>query len=293
MTEVVPFEGYDEVKLLTEAAALEARSQHPLARAIMARAKALGIEAVPAEDFQSRTGLGAEGTVAGRRLYVGSPKLFTELGTPIAAATSHVERLQSEGNTVVLFGTREALHGLVAIADPLRPEAAEAVAALKRAGITRVVMLTGDNARAANAIGAKAGVDEVFADLSPEDKTKRVTELRARYGEVAMVGDGVNDAPALAAAAVGIAMGAAGTDVALETADVALMTDDLMRLPYLVTFSHRTWGVIQQNLVLSIVVIAVLSVGAVGGIFTLPIAVLAHEVSELLVISNGLRMLKS
>jgi heavy metal translocating P-type ATPase len=291
--EVVPFEDYDEVKLLTEAAALEARSQHPLARAIMARAKALGIEAVPAEDFQSRTGLGAEGTVAGRRLYVGSPKLFTELGTPIGAAPAHIERLQSEGNTVVLFGTKEALHGLVAIADPLRREAAEAVAALKRAGITRVVMLTGDNARAARAIGTKAGVDEVFADLSPEDKTKRVTELRERYGEVAMVGDGVNDAPALAASAVGIAMGAAGTDVALETADVALMTDDLMRLPYLIGFSRRTWGVIQQNLVLSIVVIAVLSVGAVGGFFTLTIAVLAHEVSEFLVISNGLRMLKS
>jgi heavy metal translocating P-type ATPase len=293
VTEVVTFEGYDEGRLLAEAAALEARSQHPLARAILARAKVAGVEATPADDFQSMTGLGAQGTVAGRRLYVGSPKFFTELGTPIGAAPAHIKRLQEAGNTVVLFGTKEALHGLVAIADPLRREAAEAVAALKRAGIARVVMLTGDNARAANAIGTKAGVDEVFADLSPEDKTKRVAELRERYGEVAMVGDGVNDAPALAAASVGIAMGAAGTDVALETADVALMTDDLMRLPYLVTFSRRTWGVIQQNLVLSIVVIAVLSLGAVGGLFALPIAVLAHELSELLVISNGLRMLRS
>ncbi|TAK31610.1 MAG: cadmium-translocating P-type ATPase [Myxococcaceae bacterium] len=293
VTEVVPFEGHDERSLLAEAAALEARSQHPLARAILARAKAAGVEAAPAEDFQSMTGLGTQGTVGGRRLYVGSPKLFAELGTPLAGAEAHIERLQEAGNTVVLFGTTEALHGLVAIADPLRPEAAEAVAALKRAGITRVVMLTGDNARAARAIGAKAGVDEVFADLSPEDKTRRVAELRARYGEVAMVGDGVNDAPALAAAAVGIAMGAAGTDVALETADVALMTDDLMRLPYLVGFSRRTWGVIRQNVVLSIVVIAVLAVGAVGGVFGLPVAVLAHEVSEFLVIANGLRMLRA
>jgi len=293
VTEVVPFEGYDEGRLLAEAAALEARSQHPLARAILGRARALGIEAAPAEDFQSMTGLGAQGVVEGRRAYVGSPKLFSELGTPIGAASADIERLQSEGNTVVLFGTKEALHGLVAIADPLRPEAAEAVAALKRAGITRVVMLTGDNARAARAIGAKAGVDEVFADLSPEDKTRRIAELRTRYGEVAMVGDGVNDAPALAEASVGIAMGAAGTDVALETADVALMTDDLSRLPYLMSFSRRTWGVIQQNLVLSIAVIAVLVVGAVGGFFALPVAVLAHEASELLVISNGLRMLKS
>ncbi len=293
VTEVVPFEGYDEGQLLAEAVALEARSQHPLARAVLARAKAAGIEAAPAEDFQSMTGLGAQGTVRGRRLYIGSPKLFGELGTPLGAAPPHVERLQAEGNTVVLFGTKEALHGLVAIADPLRREAAEAVAALKRVGITRVVMLTGDNARAANAIGAKAGVDEVFADLSPEGKTRRVAELRERYGEVAMVGDGVNDAPALAEASVGIAMGAAGTDVALETADVALMTDDLSRLPYLMSFSHRTWGVIRQNLALSIVVIAVLSLGAIGGFFTLPVAVLAHEVSELLVISNGLRMLRS
>ena len=293
VTEVVSFQGYDEPRLLAEAAAIEARSQHPLARSIMARAKAAGIEATPADDVQSMTGLGAQGTVAGRRLYVGSPKLFSELGTPLGAALAHIERLQSEGNTVVLFGTKEALHGLVAIADPLRREAAEAVAALKRAGITRVVMLTGDNARAAKAIGAKAGVDEVFADLSPEDKTRRIAELRARYGEGAMVGDGVNDAPALAEASVGIAMGAAGTDVALETADVALMTDDLSRLPYLMNFSRRTWGVIRQNLVLSVVVIAVLAVGAVGGLFALPIAVLAHEVSELLVISNGLRMLKS
>ncbi len=172
-------------------------------------------------------------------------------------------------------------------------EAREALQALRAKGVERIIMLTGDNERVARAIAEQAGVDEFRAGLLPEEKVAAIRSLHEQYGSVAMVGDGVNDAPALALADVGIAMGAAGTDVALETADVALMTDDLMRLPYLVTFSRRTWGVIQQNLVLSIVVIAVLSLGAVGGLFALPIAVLAHELSELLVISNGLRMLRS
>ncbi|MEW6613268.1 MAG: heavy metal translocating P-type ATPase [Pseudomonadota bacterium] len=293
VTNLIPLCGQSPQRVLEQAAALEARSQHPLALAILQRAQAEGVAPQPAEEFQSLPGLGGYGQVAGEQLYIGSPRLFQELGVDPEPARTLVRQLQQEGKTVVLLGSVQRLYGLIAIADPLRPGAAEAVAALKASGIERVVMLTGDNNLAAQAIAAQAGVDEVLAELSPEDKTRAVADLEARYGKVAMVGDGVNDAPALAAAHVGIAMGAAGTDVALETADVALMADDLSRLPYLVRFSRRNWGVIRQNLALSALVIGTLVAGAVSGVFTLPTAVLAHELSEFAVIASGLRMLRA
>lgn len=293
VTDLLPLGRHPLAQVLRQAAALEARSQHPLAQAILARAEAEGIRPAPAQDFQSLTGAGARGRVDGEQLYIGSPRLFMDLGLALDDVMPQIERLQGEGKTVVAVGTARELRGLIAIADPLRPGAAQAVAELKRAGIDKVVMLTGDNPRTAAAIARQAGVDEVHAELSPEQKTERVVELHARYGNVAMVGDGVNDAPALAAAHVGIAMGAAGTDVALETADVALMGDDLSRLPYLVGLSRRTWRVILQNLALSALVIGALVVGAIGGYFTLPLAVLAHEISEFVVIASGLRMLKT
>jgi len=293
VTDVRVFWGHGEREVLETAAALESRSQHPLAQAIVRRAHAAGLEPVHAEDFRSLTGAGAQGLVGGRRFYIGSPKLFANLAVPLADAMDQVQRLQSQGKTVVMLGTDSSIQALFAISDPLRPEAASAIAELKRAGIERVVMLTGDNPLAAAAIAEQVGVDEVHAELTPEDKTRKVAELEARYGKVLMVGDGVNDAPALAAAHVGVAMGAAGTDVALETADVALMSDNLARLPYLIRFSRRTWGVVLQNLALSVVVIGSLIAGAVSGYFTLPVAVLAHEISEFVVIASGLRMLRT
>ncbi|QXP89194.1 heavy metal translocating P-type ATPase [Methylococcus capsulatus] len=293
VTDVVPLDGKSEREVLAAAAALELRSQHPLAQAVLERAKSEGIPLNPAQDFQSLTGAGAKGLVEGVECFVGNPRLFEGLGVAVAAVTPRIEALQREGKTVMLVGTAHAIHGLIAVADPLRPEAARTIADLKRAGIERVVMLTGDNPLAAEAIARQVGVDEVFAELSPEDKTRKVAELEARHGKVVMIGDGVNDAPALAAAHVGVAMGAAGTDVALETADVALMSDNLARLPYLIAFSRRTWQVIRQNLALSAVVIGALIAGAVGGYFTLPVAVLAHEISEFVVIASGLRMLKT
>lgn len=292
VTDLIPLNGGEE-EVLALAAALESRSQHPLARAVAEYAASLGIGALPAEDFQSLTGMGAKGRVQGGEWYIGSPKLFRELGTPLTAIEHEIARLQGEGKTVVLVGTAQRAAGILAIADPLRPGAADAVAALRQAGIERIVMLTGDNTSAAHAIALQAGVDEVHAELSPEDKTRVVAELQRRYGHVAMVGDGVNDAPALAAAEVGIAMGAAGTDVALETADMALMGDDLSRLAYAVTLSRRNRRVIGQNLGLSAVVIGGLVAGAVAGVFTLPMAVLAHEISEFVVIASGLRMLRT
>lgn len=293
VTAIVPLNGYRESEVLATAAALEARSQHPLARAVLDRAAEQGIESVPAENFQSLTGAGASGRVQGKQCFIGSPALFAKKQIALTDSEARIEDLQASGNTVVVVGTGQEAIGLIAIADPLRPEAAEAVADLKRAGIHKVIMLTGDNPRTAQAIAAQAGIDEVFAELKPEDKTHKVKELDQQYGRVAMVGDGVNDAPALAAAYVGIAMGAAGTDVALETADVALMADDLSRLPYLIRFSRRNWRVIRQNLVLSVMVIGSLVIGAVAGIFSLPVAVLAHEASEFVVIASGLRMLKA
>ncbi len=293
VTEIIPLNGSEADEVLAIAAALESRSQHPLARAVAEYAASLGIGALPVEDFQSLTGMGAKGRVRGSEWHIGSPKLFRELGTPLAAIEHEIERLQGEGKTVVLVGTTQRAAGILAIADPLRPGAADAVAALRQAGIERIVMLTGDNTAAAHAIALQAGVDEVHADLSPEDKTRVVAELQRRYGHVAMVGDGVNDAPALAAAEVGIAMGAAGADVALETADMALMGDDLSRLAYAVTLSRRNRRVIGQNLGLSAIVIGGLVAGAVSGAFTLPMAVLAHEISEFVVIASGLRMLRS
>ena len=293
VSEVIAFNGVTEKQLLASAAALEARSQHPLASAIINYAEDKNIEVTPAEDFQSLTGAGAKAQVNHETVYIGKPDLFAGMGIDLSPIEAQIRKLQQAGNTVILLGTEQQVQGLIAVMDPLRPGVADAISDLRKAGIEKIIMLTGDNPLAAKAIAAKAGIDEVFAELSPEEKKSKVEALDRQYGRVAMVGDGVNDAPALAAAHVGIAMGAAGTDVALETADVALMADDLSRLPYLIRFSRRNWRIIQQNLALSVLVIGTLVVGAVAGVFTLPVAVLAHEVSEFVVIASGLRMLRA
>jgi len=293
VSKIITFNEVTEKQLLATAAALESRSQHPLASAIINYAAHENIEITPAEDFQSLTGAGAKGKINNETVYIGKPDLFAGMGIDLVPIQAHISELQQAGNTVILLGTEQQVQGLIAVMDPLRPGVADAISELRKAGIEKIIMLTGDNQLAAHAIAAKAGIDEVFAELSPEDKKRKVEQLDQQYGRVAMVGDGVNDAPALAAAHVGIAMGAAGTDVALETADVALMADDLSRLPYLIRFSRRNWSIIQQNLMLSVLVIGTLVVGAVAGVFTLPIAVLAHEISEFVVIASGLRMLRS
>jgi Cd2+/Zn2+-exporting ATPase len=276
------------------AAGVEARSQHPLAQAVLRYATQQGIKPIDVEDFKSLTAFGAAGRVAGQTVYVGSPDLFeVRLGVKLDASRALIERLQREGNTVIVVGGEGAAWALIAVRDTIRPNAAAAIRALHEVGVTKVVMLTGDNARTASAIAREVGIDEVYADLKPEDKAVRVRELTAREGHVAMVGDGVNDAPALAEATVGIAMGAAGTDVALETADVALMGDDLEKLAYALTLAKRNQRIVRQNLVLSVLVIGVLVMGAVLGRFTLPIAVIGHELSEFVVIASGLRMLRA
>jgi Cd2+/Zn2+-exporting ATPase len=281
-------------ELLAAAAGIERRSGHPLAQAIVRYVEAQGIRPAELTDFQSLTGAGASASLDGRIVYVGSPGLFhSKLGVSLAHAWGDINHLQGDGKTVVIVGDEQYPWGLIAIRDNIRPNARKAIDAMHAAGVDKVVMLTGDNELTAQAIARELGIDEVYADLKPEDKAVKVRELTARYGHVAMVGDGVNDAPALAEATVGVAMGAAGTDVALETADVALMADDLEKLAYGLRLAKRNQTVVNQNLALSTLVISVLIIGAVGGWFTLPIAVIAHEVSEFVVIGSGLRMLRS
>ncbi|MHB8839895.1 MAG: heavy metal translocating P-type ATPase, partial [Gemmatimonadaceae bacterium] len=283
-----------EEEVIALAAGIEARSQHPLAQAILRYAAVRGIQPAPIAGFRSLTGAGAVATISGESIYVGSPDLFEkQLAVPLAAIAATIVHLQDEGKTVIVLGDAQRAFAVIAVRDNVRPNAAAAIRSLHDMGVRKIAMLTGDNERTAAVIAREVGIDDVYASLTPEDKVARVRDLADRYGHVAMVGDGVNDAPALAAATVGIAMGAAGTDVALETADVALMADDLEKLVYALTLARRTQRVVRQNLALSVVVISGLVVGAVAGVFTLPIVVLAHELSEFVVIASGLRMLRA
>lgn len=280
-------------QMLAVAAGIERLSQHPLALAVMRYTEIQGITPSSVDDFRSLTGAGVQAKLNGSTIYAGSPALFQkQLNIPLTDDVAKIRELQTDGKTVVVIGNKQAPWGLIAIRDTIRQNAQQTIARLHQAGV-RVAMLTGDNDRTAQAIAHEVGVDEVYANLKPEDKVARVQELAQKHGHVAMVGDGVNDAPALAEATVGIAMGAAGTDVALETADVALMADDLEKLVYALQLAKRNQTVVNQNLALSAVVISILVVGALSGSFTLPVAVLGHEISEFIVIGSGLRMLRS
>lgn len=280
-----------EDELLALAAAVESRSEHPLARAIVAAAAERGLALLAASDLQAVPGKGVSAVVEGRKLHIGTPDHLREQGVDLPDGESEeVGKLEGQGKTVVLVGA-ERLLGAIAVADTVRPEAAAAIAALKALGIQKIVMLTGDNQRAAQAIGAAAGVDEVRAELLPEQKVDAVKALLAEHGSVAMVGDGVNDAPALATATVGIAMGAGGTDVALETADVVLMASELQKLPHALGLGRQAMTVVRQNLAFAMAVIAVLIASALLNIVSLPLGVVGHEGSTVIVVLNGLRLL--
>jgi Cd2+/Zn2+-exporting ATPase len=275
------------------AASVERRSQHPLAAAIVRYAEAQGLTLPEPSDFRSLTAAGAVARVEGRTVYVAKPNFFRDDLRVSVPLGDDIVRLQAEGNTAVLVGDQERVWGLLAVRDRLRPGVPATIRALHHEGIRRVVMLTGDNPRTAQAIAREAGIDDVFSELKPEDKALKVRELTSSTGHVAMVGDGVNDAPALAEATVGVAMGAAGTDVALETADVALMADDLSKLVEALRLARRNQRIVRQNLALSAIVIGALVIAAVAGVLSLPMAVLAHEISEFVVIGSGLRMLRA
>ncbi|MFQ5473200.1 MAG: heavy metal translocating P-type ATPase, partial [Dehalococcoidia bacterium] len=282
-------------ELLELAAGIERRSEHPLARAILRHAEAEGVSPAEVTNFSALAGAGASARLGGAPVYAGNAKLFRDqLAVHLGrAANEAIGKLQAEGKTVVVVGDEDSAYGVLGIRDDLRPNARKAVGALHAAGVRRIVMLTGDNEPTARAIASELGIEDVSAELKPEDKALKVRELARRFGHVVMVGDGVNDAPALAEATVGVAMGAAGTDVALETADVALMADDLEKLAYALRLARRNQSVVSQNLGLSALVIGVLVLGALAGAFSLPVAVLGHEISEFVVIGSGLRMLRA
>jgi Cd2+/Zn2+-exporting ATPase len=228
--------------------------------------------------------------VDGRAYLVGNERLFDERGIDAAAARTAVDALEGQGKTVVLVARDGALVGALAVADELRPETPEVIASLRAAGV-RTVMLTRDNERSASAIAARAGVDEHYAQLLPDQKVELVRRLKAQYGSVAMVGDGINDAPALAASDLGIAMGAAGTDVAVETGDVVLMADDLSKLSFVRELSRRTVRIIHLNIAVSLVNIAFMVLAALVGVLGLVSGLLLNEASALIVIVNALRLL--
>ncbi|MFP5330785.1 MAG: heavy metal translocating P-type ATPase [Acidimicrobiia bacterium] len=289
VTDVIPIGETRSDEVLRLAAAVEARSEHPLGRAIVAQARMNGIDVPPVVEFRAATGAGATGSVEGAQVTVGKPAMFSVDG---ASLGSTISALQSEGRTVVVVGRGRAVTGLIALRDEPRAHAAAAIGRLRRMGIHRLVMLTGDNQATATAIGDAVGIDETFGELSPEDKITAVRRLEGEHGAVAMIGDGINDAPALAAATVGVAMGVAGTDAAVEAADVALMGEDLDAIPTMIWLGRRVRAISVQNIAFSIALLSVLIPAAVAGAVTVAVAVTVHEVAEIIAVLNGLRARK-
>jgi len=291
VTDVVALDGLAEAEILRLAASVERHSEHPVARAITRAAGERQLALVPSSDFAALPGWGARAQVGDHKLTLGNRRLCDEMGACRDDVHALLERLEGEGKTAILVARGREAIGVVAVADRIRPNAPRALAGLREAGVRRLVMLTGDSVTSAQAVARTLGLTEVRARLLPEEKLAAVRELQADGEVLAVVGDGVNDAPALAAATVGIAMGAGGTDVALETADVALMRDDLTLLPALIRRARTTRRIIRQNMAVALGLKAVFLVLAVLGQATLWMAVAADMGASLLVIANGLRAL--
>jgi Zn2+/Cd2+-exporting ATPase len=289
---VIPLNGHTEAELIARAAGLEAHSGHPLAQAIRGRAQADGVEPAVVADARDLRGRGAEGAIDGRRFWVGSHRYVEDIGAEDSAFHRLALELEDEGHSIIAVGNDRHICGVLSVADAVRPGASEFVAELSALGIRGVAMLTGDNARAAASIARATGVRHVESELLPEDKVRAIEKLRERFGPVAMVGDGVNDAPAMAASDLGIAMGAIGSDAAIETGDIALMSDDLSRIPWLIRHSRRTLRVIRQNIAFALGLKLAFIILAGLGLATLWMAIAADMGASLLVIFNGLRLLR-
>jgi Cd2+/Zn2+-exporting ATPase len=281
----------DEIVAL--AASIERRSQHPIAHAILRYAAGARIVSLPGEQVASLSGLGAEGVVDGAAVVIGNHRLFEARRLCSGAVHQRLDPITADGRTAVLVARNNEAVGIIAVADGPRAHGRVAVDLLRRQGIEAIVMLTGDSQGTAKAIAEEVGIDEFHAELLPEDKLKAVRDLQRRFGAVAMVGDGVNDAPALALADVGIAMAAAGSDAALETADVALMADELLKIPYAFRLSRATVRNIKANLAISILMKAAFIVAAIAGVATLWMAVVADTGASVIVIANALRLLRA
>ncbi|MCF3944877.1 heavy metal translocating P-type ATPase [Oceanobacillus alkalisoli] len=286
----------EEKELFSIITALEYRSQHPLASAIMKKAQEENISYsdVRVEDFTSITGRGIQGTVNGTVYYIGSPRLFKELNVTDFSREfeNKVKVLQNQGKTAMLIGTKQTILGVIAVADEVRETSKGVVQKLHQLGIKQTTMLTGDNKGTAEAIGAGVGVTDIQAELMPEDKLDYIKKMKSEYGNVAMIGDGVNDAPALAASTVGIAMGGAGTDTAIETADIALMGDDLSKLPFAVRLSRKTLNIIKANITFAIGIKIIALLLVIPGWLTLWIAILSDMGATILVALNSLRLMR-
>ena len=293
VVDVVALNGMPEHAIVSLAASVEQRSEHLIACAIVQYAEVLHIRVAAAADVASLAGLGAEGRVDGARVVLGNHRLFEERHLCSPAIHRQLDTISAQGRTPVLVARDSEAVGIIALADRTREASRDALDLLRRQGIEWVVMLTGDSHETARAIAAELGIDEVRAELLPEDKVAAIHDLRRRFGSVAMVGDGVNDAPALASADVGIVMGVAGSDAALETADVALMADELLKIPYALRLSRAAVRNIKANLAISLVLKAGFVVAAVSGVATLGMAILADTGATVIVIANALRLLRA
>jgi Zn2+/Cd2+-exporting ATPase len=296
VTDFKVLSGHDSNEILSITAALEDKSQHPLASSIIRKAESAQVsyKGIAVEDFTSVTGKGIKGTVGSVTYYIGSPRYVEDIvsgGIP-SEIGEEISGLQSAGRTVMVIATEAELLALVGVADEVRDSNREVISRLHELGIEKTIMLTGDNRGTAQAIGSQAGVSDIEAELLPEDKLAFIKKLQKNHGKVAMVGDGINDAPALAAATVGIAMGGAGTDTALETADIALMGDDLKKLPFTIKLSRKTLAIIKQNISFAIGVKLLALLLVIPGWLTLWIAIFADMGATLIVTLNGLRLLK-
>jgi Cd2+/Zn2+-exporting ATPase len=272
---------------------METHSTHPLARAIVERAESMGISAPQADAFTALPGLGAQANIAGKPYWIGSHRMLEQTGREIPQLHEMADAVEDAGHSLVILWCDDHVCGLLGVADRLRPEAAESIRSLKELGVTKVVMLTGDNEKTARNVAEAVGVDAHWAELLPEDKVKVVRELKKELGQVAVIGDGINDAPALAEASLGIAMGAMGTDAAIETADIALMSDDLSKLPWLIRHSRKALRIIKENIVFALGIKALFIALALEGIATLWAAIAADMGVSLLVIFNALRLLNA
>ncbi|WP_445366579.1 heavy metal translocating P-type ATPase [Methylomonas sp. BW4-1] len=291
VTGVFPFNSHSEAELLSRAAALETRSNHPLAKAILRHSENLGISVASADNVTVLPGKGVTGLFNGTNYWLGSRRYLLECSQEVPEISDKAIALEQTGQTVIAIGNDRHICGLIAVADQPRAEIKAILQALRQTGIKHLVMLTGDNQVTANNIAAQIGIDEVHAELLPADKVEIVSQMVEKYGQVAMIGDGVNDAPALGRANLGIAMGVLGSDAAIEIADIALMGDDLSKLPWLIGHSKRTLSIIRQNITFALTIKAAFAVLAFAGVATLWEAIAADMGASLLVVANGLRLL--
>lgn len=291
--QIVALNGHTDDEVLARAAAMERHSQHPLARAILEHVEDLGVQIETAESYRVLSGRGATGLFDGRPFWIGSHRLMHEYEAETEAVHDQAVALEDAGHSIVAVGNDRHVCGLIAIADDVRRDAAETIGTLKRLGIRRVVMLTGDNPETGREVARAVGIDDCRADLLPEDKLREVEALRGEFASLAMLGDGVNDAPAMAAASLGIAMGAAGSDAAIEAADIALMSDDLTKLPWLIRHARQTLAIIKQNISFALGLKLVFVILTFLGAASLWMAIAADTGASLLVIFNGMRLLRA